>query len=158
MRRFPVLILALLLAPACETTRVKSPVAVPAVARVAQAQRLWEVRAEPGGEPRGYVVWFRSPSAEQDSHHVVRNRWHQDLGLIDGLGRAYRYLPHEEEARWVGSGTVTQGVGRILGLDDPELVEQADFAAGPARAMDAPAPAQVLQSARTTSGPEEGSS
>ena len=47
------------------------------------------------------MVLFQEDGAARDSVYVVRNLWHQALGLIDGLGRAYRYLPHEEEPAWV---------------------------------------------------------
>jgi hypothetical protein len=54
---------------------------------------------------------------------MVRNVWHQDLGMIDAFGRAYRYVVHHEEPVWVGSGSVRQGVERILGLENCELAE-----------------------------------
>ena len=56
-------------------------------------------------------------------HYMVRNVWHQDLGLIDAYGRAYRYVPHSSDPAWVGSGSVRQGVERILGLAGCELSE-----------------------------------
>jgi hypothetical protein len=70
------------------------------------------------------VVLFQERGLARDSIYVVRNPWHQDLGLIDGHGRAYRYVPHLEEPVWVGSGTVSAGARAILGLaDDCELIE-----------------------------------
>ena len=74
-------------------------------------------------EAGGYLVHFVS-SEPAGSMWVVRNRWHQDLGVIDSLGRSYRYEPHAEEPIWVGSGSVVLGVQRILALTDrPELRE-----------------------------------
>ncbi len=84
--------------------------------------RTWELRS--GDEPLGFVVQFQERGRTRDSLYVVRNTWNQDLGLIDGLGRAFRYLPHHEEPAWVGSGTVLDGARRILEVALPcELVE-----------------------------------
>ena len=37
------------------------------------------------------------------------HRARQDLGMIDTLGRAWRYRPHTREAEWLTTGTVVQG-------------------------------------------------
>jgi hypothetical protein len=113
-----------LLGTGCRTvaTEVCSP--VPSV-RLGTRARAWELRS--AGEPRGLVVLFQEGGRARDSLYLVRNLWHQDLGLIDGLGRAYRYLPHLEEPVWVGSGTVLAGAQRILDAGETcELVEIAD--------------------------------
>jgi hypothetical protein len=44
---------------------------------------------------------------------MVRNPWDQDVGMIDHLGRSWKRVPHEEDA-WLGTGTVLEGVQRIL--------------------------------------------
>ena len=60
----------------------------------------------------GIVIHYAD--AHADSVYVVRNVWQQDIGYVDGLGRAWRFQPHEREPAWVGSGTLAQGVERIL--------------------------------------------
>lgn len=114
---------ALALALACRTTETRSVSSerTPLV-RVGTRARTWEVRC--GGELLGLVVSFQERGLARDSLYFVRNPWNQDLGLIDGLGRAYRYLPHREEPSWVGTGTITAGAERILDAAAPcELVE-----------------------------------
>jgi len=76
------------------------------------------------GSSRGYVVVFEAAAAPQDTVYVVRNTHHQDLGIIDSLGRAFRYRPHENEPAWLGSGSVAHGLQRILDSDSmPEMHE-----------------------------------
>jgi len=111
--------------------------AEPSVALVQRAQpfRAWRV-ANAAGQV-GVVVEFRSSSGAGKSFYSVRNAWQQDLGMIDELGRAWAYQPHEREARWVGTGTVAEGAARILSSATPcHLIELADgdwtAAAGPA--------------------------
>jgi hypothetical protein len=106
---------ALALLGACATTERRVPIVSdsPAV-RTARPARAWEVRR--GDEVVGRVVYFEERSDLRGAIYVVRNPWHQDLGMVDALGRAYRYLPHHLEPAWVGTGTVAQGVARILGL------------------------------------------
>jgi hypothetical protein len=117
-----------LLVSGCLTTEMRPVASSPApVVRIAERARMWEVRR--AGERIGLVVLFQEDGAARDSVYVVRNPWHQDLGLIDGLGRAYRYLPHEEEPAWVGSGTVLQGAERILGVNECLLVDVSEEAA-----------------------------
>lgn len=111
------------LSTGCRTTstREMSSTPVPRV-HVGTHKRTWEVRSN--GEALGLVVLFEERGRAQDSLYMVRNAWHQDLGLIDGLGRAYRYLPHREEPAWVGSGTIADGAQRILGATSAcELIE-----------------------------------
>lgn len=153
------LLLVVLTTCGCRTHRIKSPVAVPALARVARTETLWRVE-EPGHEgTRGYVVFFRSEGTSRDSVYVVRNRWHQDLGMVDGLGRAYRYRPHQEEAEWLGTGTLVEGVTRILDLEGPPvLVEEPISHGGTPRAAVSPSEAQVTEPAPATDGAQKGTS
>jgi len=123
-------LLALLLG-ACRTVETRALERPPlAEVRVGTRARSWDVYQ--AGECIGRVVLFQDQGAIRDSVYVVKNPWHQDLGLIDGLGRAYRYLPHHKEPAWVGSGTIALGVERILGRAEPcllvetELVPQGD--------------------------------
>jgi hypothetical protein len=108
---------------ACRTVETRNTVSPPpAEVRVGQRARAWEVvRA---GQSLGHVILFQDRGRIGDSIYIVRNLWHQDLGLIDGLGRAYRYLPHHKEPAWIGSGTIALGAERILGVEETcELVE-----------------------------------
>ena len=106
----------------CRTT-VRRNLAIPPNSgpRTAAPARAWEIRSE--GSLVGHVVYFEAHGPTQDSLYMVRNIWHQDLGMIDGFGRAFRYVPHHEEAAWVGSGTVVLGVERILGRSGCRLAE-----------------------------------
>ena len=46
--------------------------------------------------------------------------------MIDAHGRAYRYMPHQREPAWVGTGTIAQGAGAILDIGVPcRLIELA---------------------------------
>jgi hypothetical protein len=120
-----------LLGSGCRTvsTREVSSTPPPSV-RVGTHARTWEVVS--GGERLGLVVLFEHARHAQGSLYVVRNAWHQDLGLIDALGRAYRYLPHHEEPAWVGSGTVAAGAQRIFGATaECELLELSEPASDP---------------------------
>ena len=105
----------------CYTVETKRPIAATAEMRVGLPARAWEV-VSGESELVGLVILFESPRP-MESHYMVRNVWHQDLGLIDSLGRSYRYLPHHREPAWVGSGTIVRGVERILDSGDCQLVE-----------------------------------
>jgi len=140
--------LALLLG--CRTTETRSLSSSPTpLVRIGTRAKSWEVRS--GSELLGRVVLFQERGLARDSVYLVRNPWNQDLGLIDGLGRAYRYLPHEEEPAWVGTGTVALGAQRILGAEaECELCELAsDLGPGSgsmeaSAARSAPQPAEHL--------------
>lgn len=135
MRASAPLFLALILA-GCRTTETTHHFAGSGEARVRAGarSRTWEVRC--GDELAGRIVLFQEQGSVRDSVYIVRNAWHQDLGLIDGLGRAFRYLPHHREPAWVGSGTVVQGAERILGTSSAcrliEVVESAATSVDPA--------------------------
>jgi hypothetical protein len=121
MRLFFLPLLAL--AAACRSIETRSPASSPpAEIRVGQRARAWDVMHDSASV--GQVVLFQDRGRIGDTIYIVRNVWHQDLGLIDGLGRAYRYLPHHKEPAWIGSGTIELGAKRILGLAEPcRLVE-----------------------------------
>jgi hypothetical protein len=75
--------------------------------------RAWEiVQAD---RVVGVVVEFTEEPGRR--FYSVRNAWQQELGLVDAVGRAWRYRPHESEPDWLGSGTVVEGAARVLGLD-----------------------------------------
>ena len=115
----PLLLAVGILFPACKTTEVHRPFAQAreaAVVRTAPQSAGWNVLRN--GELAGSAVLF---SGEDDGTYVVRDAWGQDLGLIDSLGRAWRFAPHETEAEWVGTGSVQEGVAQILRQDAEAL-------------------------------------
>jgi hypothetical protein len=120
------IVTALLFVPGCRTVETRACSSITeAVVRLGKRVRTWEVRCR--GEVLGRVVLFQEKGLARDCVYFVKNLWDQDLGLVDGLGRAYRYLPHEEEPAWVGTGTVAVGARQILGASAPcELVEDLD--------------------------------
>ena len=114
--------LLLLAAPACRTKvqRREASVEAPPPA-LAQATAAWEVVAR--GRVVGVVVEFDAVDGDR-RFFSVRNPAQQELGMVDAHGRWWRYRPHEEEAEWLGTGTVIQGAGAILGLEtEPEAYE-----------------------------------
>src|SRR5262245_18511275 len=118
------LVSAALLCASCRTVASTVSSTPNPEVRVGTRERTWEVKS--GGETLGCVILFQERGHVRDSLYIVRNRLHQDLGLIDGLGRAFRYVPHCEEPVWVGSGTIAAGARDILGSEEAcELVELA---------------------------------
>ncbi len=107
----------LLLAPfalaSCAFSTEQSPVGLEeAIILPTPAVRAWDVRSGP--RKVGSVV--RYEEAVGPNRHVfsVRNLHDQDLGLIEASGRAWRLRPHAEP-ELLGTGTVVEGVARILG-------------------------------------------
>ena len=122
------LLAALACGPACITTTESQPPGIDdrEVAQAA-AVRSWLAQGPPG-PALGCVVRLETPErgegADGRFFFVVRNLYSQDLGLIDALGRAYRYRPHAAEPEVLGSGTVAEGAARILAADGPvDLLE-----------------------------------
>ena len=72
------------------------------------------------GAELGFVLRFEA-SEDGRCFHSVRNEWNQELGLVDAEGRAWRYRPHASEPEWLGTGTVGEGAGRILGATAASL-------------------------------------
>jgi hypothetical protein len=111
----PAALLPLALA-ACSTHRSHAPAGMAAAQPVHLVpQRTW--RVVEGAQVLGLVVLFE---AERDSRGVapryysIRNPLEQELGTIDGLGRAWRFEPHTSEPRWVATGTLIEGARAIL--------------------------------------------
>lgn len=82
-----------------------------------QATDTWDARYK--GVSVGIARQYRQESG--GSMVMVQNLWGQDLGLVDSLGRAWRYRPHQEPL-WLGSGTVREGVEWILDRKPLQLV------------------------------------
>jgi hypothetical protein len=103
---------------------VHSQRAAPAEAEVAAARAvaMWEIVSE--GRRQGFVVRYDEDGETPRSLFSVRNPWHQELGLIDELGRFWRLVPHQDQATWLGSGTVEQGARRILDLGDDACLRE----------------------------------
>ena len=119
-------VLALALAAACRTERSHAPAGL-ATSRpiLLSLERAW--RVVDGGDVVGIVVRFaveREPASVAGHVYSVRNPLEQELGTIDGLGRAWRFEPHASEPRWVATGTVIEGARAILSAStSSELVE-----------------------------------
>lgn len=100
--------------PGCMTTTTQDPPGIErAVLTPVPAVRAWVVLEE--GRVEGSVVRYAERGQDGRFLYVVRNVWDQDLGVVDELGRAWRRVPHQED-RWIGTGTVADGVRRILEL------------------------------------------
>jgi hypothetical protein len=106
----PLVLCALL---ACESTTDTAPVGFSrAIVSSAQPVRAWKVVSE--GRELGAVVQFDASQGGAGRYYSVRNPWQQELGTIDAMGRAWRFVPHEREARWVATGTLAEGAAAIL--------------------------------------------
>ncbi len=119
-------ILVLALAAGCHTEHTSEP----AGTSLAKVQHLSPIRAWNVNEAKqliGFVVLFADPERANDPTtqvYSVRNPFHQELGSLDGFGRAYRQVPHQREATLIGTGTVLEGARKILGAGPgSELVE-----------------------------------
>lgn len=101
---------------ACRTTTTSRTTSSPGVVVTRTAAvRAWEVWD--GDHRLGTIVRYEDPTDLARAFYSVRNLDQQDLGLVDLQGRAWRYLPHQREPAWLGTGTVTQGAARILDGD-----------------------------------------
>jgi len=118
--------LALALHACSVTTTVQPLSAESAVITPVPAAGQWVV-VERGIE-RGSVVRYAEPGDSRRLLYAVRNRWSQDIGLIDAMGRAWRRVPHGED-RWLGTGTVLDGARRILELDESARLVPVEAAA-----------------------------
>ena len=109
---------ATILLPSCVTEVESSPFhGNGTVLHRSEVTQIWHARC--AGDLLGSVLQYHEATGK--SHVVVQNPYGQDLGLVDSLGRAWRYQAHQEPA-WVGSGTVKQGVAWILGCGPVDLV------------------------------------
>jgi hypothetical protein len=142
---------------ACRSIETEVPLVSAAPFAIhATPARAWSLRT--AHAELGEVVYFESATGPRESVFVVRNPWSQDLGIVDSLGRAYRYLPHCREPVWVGTGTLAEGAAFILQAAEPcELVEvpmplaeeRARLAAARSAAAQRPPPAPALRALET---------
>lgn len=121
------------LTAACRTIETKRPIYRSEPVRTAPPTRMFEVQDERG--PQGFVVLFEATASPQEALYVVRNLHQQDLGVIDALGRAFRYQPHEEKPTWVGSGSILRGVHRILKTRSQPIMQEVSLPESPARSL-----------------------
>ena len=120
----PLMIAALVLLASCETTRNALPTGGERTPARTEPVRAWAIVS--GGEAHGFAVRFEEKDGDR-FFFSVRNENQQELGLVDSLGRAYRYRPHQEEPEWLGTGTVEEGVRRILELPEGARLEPVAF-------------------------------
>lgn len=128
MRRAATLTTLCLVALAACRTTTHTTNAIPSEAVVATGHvaGIWQVVDD--GRTVGFLVRFEDEAAPERSFFSVRNERHQELGMIDRLGRAFRYRPHERDPEWLGTGTVLDGARRILGAGT--ALEELDRPAG----------------------------
>lgn len=101
---------------ACMTTTTLDPAGLDrAVLSPVPAVRAWVVIDQ--GDIVGSVVRYAERGQDGRFLYIVRNIWDQDLGTVDELGRAWRRVPHRDD-EWIGTGTVADGVRRILESTD----------------------------------------
>jgi hypothetical protein len=111
---------------ACRTERSSSPPGLAAAQPILlDVARSWRVLD--GGEVLGIVVQFENEPRRGQPRSTcfsVQNVLQQELGRIDGLGRAWRHEPHEREPLWVGTGTVIEGARAILGASPNAVLDE----------------------------------
>lgn len=115
----------------CRTTTETFPAGLRDVS-AARARRtgLWEVRSRE--RSRGFVARYVEEASPARTYFVVQNAEGQDLGIVDALGRAWRYRPHTQEPDWLTTGTVLAGAEAILDLaGESVLVELEDDSPSP---------------------------
>lgn len=107
---------------ACRTRRAHTPAnAEGGRPQSLRAAQTFEVRVE--GELAGHLVLYESDAPARDFYYAVQNELRQELGMVDALGRAWRYRAFQREPDWIGTGTVAQGAAAVLGLaSEPALI------------------------------------
>jgi hypothetical protein len=123
LSRWTVLIALLSLEAACTTTHELSTVnADKAVVQRLDPAQAWRVMD--GEALRGFVVRFVDPKLATRCSYSVRNELQQELGTIDELGRAWRFIPHQREAQWVCTSTLIKGSAELLGASPKAHLEE----------------------------------
>ncbi len=120
--KLPLLLAAALVLSGCITSEVSEPAAatVPPVI-VSDATELWRIHE--AGVHRGWLVRYTPWGEPQDAFLSVRNPWQQELGMIDGESRWWRFQAHDREPVLIGAGATADGVTAILELvEAPQLI------------------------------------
>lgn len=110
------LALLVAIATSCIATKVHTSSPPPAPAITAAADSAWEVTSTEG-KLLGFLVRFEENRPQEDvarAFFSVRNVYLQELGMVDDLGRSWRFEPHSKEPAWLGSGSIAEGTGQIF--------------------------------------------
>lgn len=109
--------LLLTLCASCLMTDRTTSSLSPAPAVISSPGQAWIVKDQ-GGQHLGYLVHFQenSSATQPKGFFSVRNTFQQELGLVDDLGRSWRFEPHAKQPMWLGSGTVSEATSRIFGF------------------------------------------
>ncbi len=111
------------LAASCTTTHELTAInADEAVVQRLDPERAW--RVVDAETLRGFVVRFVDPKVPARCSYSVRNELQQDIGTIDELGRAWRFVPHQREAQWVCTSTLIRGAAELLGAGPDAHLEE----------------------------------
>ena len=112
-------LMAAALASACVQTSTEGPASGPPDVVVSTPEAAFEVSS--AGKTVGRVIRFEPTDPTVGPWFSVRDAYDRELGMIDAVGRAWRYRPHQLESEMLGAGPVDQGVARILGEAAVEL-------------------------------------
>lgn len=96
-----------------------------AVVQRLDPERAWRVIED--GNLRGYVVRFVDRKLATRCSYSVRNELQQELGTIDELGRAWRFVPHQREASFVCTSTLTRGASELLRTGPATKLEEVEL-------------------------------
>lgn len=119
MKRSPTLSAVLLCAAgltSCILVEERTTSADPAPAIASMPGEAWTVLDATEAE-LGFVVRFEEIMPTQETPRAffsVRNPHGQELGLVDELGRAWRYRPHVHDPDWISTGSISEGISAIL--------------------------------------------
>jgi len=121
----------------CVTESIERPVGMelgrPTISRAVEA---WEVVVQ--DRVVGTVVIFEVESRDGERFYQVRNPHQQELGMVDAEGRWWRFEPHAPRPVWLGTGTVREGVCRILEVPEETPFFEVPIATLAGEAQDAP--------------------
>ena len=95
-----------------------------AIASMPESAWIVAPAESPSADAIGWLVRFHEDGENGRSFYSVRNQHHQELGLVDTHGRAWRFEPFEKEPNWLGSGSVSDGVSRILSPGSPVILTE----------------------------------
>ncbi|MEZ5977302.1 MAG: hypothetical protein R3F34_03690 [Planctomycetota bacterium] len=99
----------------CIVTERESPSDPGGAAVHRSLSAVYDVRLD--GAVVGHVHEYGSATSPQGHYYSVRNRWDQEVGMVDERGRFWAHRPHRDTPEHIGSGTLEEGVMRLLGLE-----------------------------------------